>query len=58
MCGSCCARVECAEGQRDRLREALQKIANLDEAGGYELREKHAFEAVSIAVDALAEPQP
>jgi hypothetical protein len=39
---------ECA-----RLRDALERIALLDEADGHELKVKHAFEAVAIASNTL-----
>ena len=38
-----------------RLREALQRIVNLDEADGHNLTWEHASQAVGIAADALKE---
>ena len=39
--------------ERDEARNALERIALLDEADGHELRERHAFEAVAIATSTL-----
>lgn len=36
-----------------RLRDALERIALLDEADGHELTVRHAFRAVAIATDTL-----
>ncbi len=45
--------LEAAAAERDRMREALEKIDALDEAMGHDLSEQHAFEAVNIARTAL-----
>jgi hypothetical protein len=42
-----------ANYQTERLRDALERIALLDEADGHELKEKHAFQAVAIATQAI-----
>lgn len=43
----------CANNEIARLTDALERIACLDEADGHLLREKHAFDAVSIATRTL-----
>ena len=40
------------------LERALKRIDCLDEAGGHELKERHAFEAVNIARAALRAKEP
>lgn len=42
-----------ADDRLERYRDALERIALLDEADGHELTVKQAFEAVAIAANAL-----
>ena len=41
------------ESETERLRDALERIALLDEADGHELTVNHAFKAVAIATRTL-----
>lgn len=50
---ACGLDLERALERERKLETALKNIALLDEADGHELRERHAFEAVSIATSAL-----
>lgn len=47
-----------ADAETARFRDALERIALLDEADGHELALKHAFRAVAIACIALGNKHP
>lgn len=44
--------------EAEKFRDALERIALLDEADGHELKVEHAFEAVAIAGKALGDKHP
>lgn len=46
------------DAETEKFRDALERIALMDEADGHELKVEHAFRAVGIACAALGNKHP